>query len=205
MIEFPRKTHISKAEINELPMKQYDGTIHLCRTAEEAEEAAKVLQQETLLGFDTETRPAFRKGESYDPSLLQLAGEQAVYLFQLQQTGFTPTMLAILADPKIIKAGVAIERDVSELCEVADFRPAGFVELTLFAKLAEIKNLGLRGLTAILFGFRISKKEQVSNWARKELSTSQQTYAATDAWLGHKIYLSFKGGGFIRNAAHLNS
>ena len=77
--------HITKAEINELPMKQYDGPLHLCRTPEEAEIAAKKLKKETLLGFDTETRPAFRKGESYDPSLLQLATETEVYLFQIQR------------------------------------------------------------------------------------------------------------------------
>lgn len=177
-------------------MKQYEGRIQLCRTPEEAEEAAAKLLNEKLLGFDTETRPAFRKGESYDPSLLQLANEDTVYLFQIQQTGLTKSILAILADRNILKAGVAIDRDVNELCAIADFEPDGFVELADFARLAKIKNLGLRGLTAILFGFRISKKEQVSNWARKELSKSQQTYAATDAWLGRKIYLRFEEEGY---------
>ncbi len=197
MTDFPPKHHITKAEINELPMRQYDGPIHLCNTEEETEAAAEKLLKETLLGFDTETRPAFRKGESYDPSLLQLATENAVYLFQIQQSGMTPSLLKVLSSPDIVKAGVALERDVSELQALAPFRPAGFVELATCAKNARIKNLGLRGLTAILFGFRISKKEQVSNWARKELTASQQTYAATDAWLGRKIYLSFKDNGFI--------
>jgi ribonuclease D len=197
MSQFPEKKHITKAEINELPMRQYEGPIHLCRTAEEAEAAAAKLQQETLLGFDTETRPAFRKGESYDPSLLQLATEKAVYLFQIQQCGLTSGLIRLLSSPDIIKAGVALDRDVSELKEMAHFEPAGFVELATFAKAAKIKNLGLRGLTAILFGFRISKKEQVSNWARKELTESQQTYAATDAWLGRKIYLEFRDNGYI--------
>ncbi|MEN8255540.1 MAG: hypothetical protein ABFR33_08730 [Verrucomicrobiota bacterium] len=51
----------------------------------------------------------------------------------------------------------------------------------------------------MLFGFRISKKEQVSNWARKELTPSQQTYAATDAWLGRKIYLTFKDSRMVKS------
>jgi len=186
------KKHISKAEINELPMRQYDGPIHLCKTADEAEAAAKRLLGEELLGFDTETRPAFRKGESYDPSLIQLATQNEVYLFQIQLCGLTPSLLQVLASPRIIKAGVAIDRDVSELQAMASFRPDGFVELADIAKQARIKNLGLRGLTAILFGFRISKREQVSNWARHDLTESQQVYAATDAWLGREIHLEFQ-------------
>jgi len=198
MPDFTEKRHITKAEINELPMQQYEGPIHLCRTTEEAEGAAKKLLKETLLGFDTETRPAFRKGESYDPSLLQLATQSDVYLFQIQQCGLPPALLQVLSSPDIVKAGVAIDRDVSELKAMAHFEPAGFVELATYAKEAKIKNLGLRGLTAILFGFRISKKEQVSNWARKDLTESQQTYAATDAWLGRKIYLEFQRAGLMQ-------
>ncbi|MEN7972928.1 MAG: 3'-5' exonuclease [Verrucomicrobiota bacterium] len=197
MIDSLEKLHITKAEINELPMRQYTEKIILCKTEEEAESAAGKLLKETLLGFDTETRPAFRKGESYDPSLLQLATETEVYLFQIQQCGLTPSLLKVLSSPDIVKSGVALERDVSELQAMADFEPAGFVELANIAKKARIKNLGLRGLTAILFNFRISKKEQVSNWARKELTESQQIYAATDAWLGRKIYLVFKENGSV--------
>ena len=195
--KMPDKRHITKSEINELPMKAYDGPIHLCKTADEAETAAQKLLKEPLLGFDTETRPAFRKGESYDPSLLQLGTENEVYLFQIQQCGLTPGLLEVLSSSSIVKAGVALDRDVNELQAMTAFDAAGFVELATIAKEAQIKNLGLRGLTAILFGFRISKKEQVSNWARKELTESQQTYAATDAWLGRKIYLEFKRAGLI--------
>lgn len=197
MNALPEKKHITKAEINELPMKSYDGPIHLLNTPEEAEAAAAKLLNEKLLGFDTETRPAFRKGESYDPSLLQLGTEHEVYLFQIQQCGLTPSILKVLSSPDIIKAGVAIDRDISELQAMVDFDADGFVELAIPAKEAQIKNLGLRGLTAILFNFRISKKEQVSNWARNELTASQQTYAATDAWLGRKIYLAFEENGYV--------
>ena len=192
------KKRISKTEINELPMRQYEGPIVLCRTPEEAaREAARLLKEETLLGFDTETRPAFRRGESYDPSLVQLAGANDVVLFQISRCGPVPELLAILSAPNVVKAGVAIGRDVEELRELAPFRPAGFVELADVARRAGVENLGLRGMAALLFGFRISKKEQVSNWARKELTPSQQRYAATDAWLGRKIYLRFREEGRI--------
>lgn len=197
MIPPLEKFHISKSEINELAMRQYSGPIHLIRTPEEAGEAASRLQGESLLGFDTETRPAFRRGESYRPSLLQLATADAAYLFQLKTTGLPPELRAILAQPSIAKAGVAIRDDLIELRKLGDFEPAGFVELAHCAKRAGIKNLGLRGLGALLLGFRISKREQVSNWARRELSASQITYAATDAWVGREIYLQMERLGLL--------
>ncbi|MEE9368453.1 MAG: 3'-5' exonuclease [Pontiella sp.] len=178
-------------------MKQYNGEIILCQTPEQANSATEKLLKETVLGFDTETRPAFRKGESYDPSLLQLATENIVYLFQIQQCGLTPDLVKILSADHIVKAGVAIDRDISELQAMVNFVEGGFVELADPAKTAGIKNLGLRGLTAILCDFRISKKEQVSNWARTELTKSQQVYAATDAWLGRKIFQIFLENGFL--------
>jgi len=193
----PEQRHITKAEINELPMRQYDGEIILCKTPEEAKVAAEKLKKETLLGFDTETRPAFRKGEKYDPSLLQIATLNEVYLFQIQQTGLIPELINVLAAHHITKAGVAIDRDIEELQAMTYFMPDGFVELADLAKSANIKNLGLRGLTAIAFDFRISKREQVSNWARKDLTDSQKRYAATDAWLGRKLFRYFEDEGII--------
>jgi len=106
------KRHITKAEINQLPMGRYEGPIHLIRTPAEADQASKKLKRESLLGFDTETRPAFRVGESYNPSLLQLATENEVYLFQLKQTGLTKKLRKILANKKITKAGVSIRADL---------------------------------------------------------------------------------------------
>lgn len=179
-------------------MKQYEGQIHLIQTPEDAAKATETLKTETLLGFDTETRPSFRVGEYYQPSLLQLATGQEVFLFQLKRTGLTAGLRDVLSRPDILKSGVSIKDDLSELRKLADFEPAGFIELATHAKQAHIKNLGLRGLAALLLGFRISKREQVSNWARNELTESQTRYAATDAWLGREIYLHMDGLGLIR-------
>ena len=190
--------HITKDEINRLPMKQYEGPIHLIRTPDEAEQAAETLKRETLLGFDTETRPTFRVGEYYQPSLLQLAAGSAVFIFQIKLTGLTQGLCDVLSSPGIIKTGVSIRSDVSELRKLSAFEPAGFIELATCAKQAHIQNLGLRGLAALLLGFRVSKREQTSNWAKPELTESQLRYAATDAWLGHEIYLHMNRLGLIR-------
>ncbi len=198
---FPEKKSISKAEINELPIQAYEDDIVCCSTPDEAEEAAQKLLKETLLGFDTETRPTFKKGEHYPPALLQLAGENHVFLFQIQQCTLTPSLIELLGRSDILKAGVALDRDVDELKQVTPFQPAGFVELADLAKEAGIKNLGLRALAALFFNFRISKKEQVSNWAKLELSDSQKQYAATDAWLGRRLYQAFKEKGLINPSA----
>lgn len=190
-----RTRHISKAEINQLPMRKFEGPIHVIQNCADAEQAAEELSKETILGFDTETRAAFRPGESYNPSLLQLAGAKAAFLFQIKLTGLIPELCDILSNPNIIKAGVAIRDDLSELRKLAPFTPCGFVELADCARRARIKNLGLRGMGALLLGFRISKKEQVSNWAKRELTRSQIAYAATDAWVGREIYLRMEQSG----------
>jgi len=187
--------HISKAEINQLPMRKYDGPIHLIKTPTDAKHEAEKLGAETLLGFDTETRSAFTVGESYSPSLLQLASAKDVFLFQIKLTGLIPELCGILSNPNILKTGVSIRDDVRELRKLAAFEPAGFVELGDCAKKAKIKNLGLRGMGALLLGFRISKREQVSNWAKRELTRSQIVYAATDAWVGREIYLHMEQRG----------
>lgn len=200
MTDFPVSRHISKDAINRLPMRQYEGPIHLIRMPDEAERVFQTLEKETLLGFDTETRPSFRSGEYYLPSLLQLATGGEVYIFQIQKTGLTPGLCSILSSAGIIKAGVSIKDDLKELRKLSAFEPAGFVELADCARKAKIKNLGLRGLAALLFGFRISKREQTSNWAKNELSESQLRYAATDAWLGREIYLHLERIGVIQPA-----
>ena len=110
-------------------------------------------------------------------------------------------MCEILSDPNITKAGVAIRDDLIELRKLARFEPDGFVELATWAKKAQIKNLGLRGMGALLLGFRISKREQVSNWGKRELTRSQIAYAATDAWVGREIYLRMDQRGLMPGAS----
>jgi len=183
---------MEKEEINACPMAQWTGPVSVVRTHAELAVAMAKLAGQTLLGFDTETRPAYTVGESYLPSLLQLAGESEVFIFQLKPLGLTQPLCDLLADPDIIKAGVSLDYDIRELRKLSDFKAAGFVDLGDLAKKSGIKNHGLRGLAAVLLGFRISKGAQTSNWANAVLAPHQVQYAATDAWVGRQLYLALK-------------
>ncbi len=188
---------MTREEINALPIRRYGRKVRIVQTREELDAAVQGLTKERLLGFDTETRPAFEKGRVYPPALIQLAGRQGAYLFQLRHLKFPRALRRLLADPDIIKAGVAPEYDVAQLKELGHFRDAAFVDLSEVARRAGIKNHGLRGLAAVLLGFRISKQAQRSNWARETLTPAQVLYAATDAWVSRELYLRLmqEGGG----------
>jgi ribonuclease D len=145
-----------------------------------------------LTGHTPETRPAYKKGERYLPSLLQLASDKEVFIFQLKHLGLAKPLREILADSAIIKAGVSLDYDIHELKKLSPFKAAGFIDLGKLAKKAGIKNHGLRGLAAVFLGIRISKGAQTSNWSRDILTRKQIQYAATDAWVGRKLYLAQK-------------
>ena len=186
------KNKLSKTEINSLPLRYYNGAIRIIQTAEQAKNACAILIKEKVLGFDTETRPAFNKGQSYLPSLLQLAGTKVVYLFQLSQCGLTDKIIFLLSNVNIIKSGVAINQDLTELQQILNFEPAGFVDLGDIAKSKGLPHHGLRGLAAYLLKFRISKSGRTSNWSANQLTKKQIKYAATDAWVGRELYLKYK-------------
>ncbi len=180
---------MTKEEINNCPIKKWNGPVHVIRSSERMTDAVEQLSRETILGFDTETRPAFKKGQKYLPTLLQLAGENSVYLFQLKHLGLQEPLIKLLADPAVIKAGVSLAHDLRELKQLTLFTQAGFVGLGRMSKEKGIKNHGLRGLAAVVLGLRISKSAQTTNWAKDKLTQPQIRYAATDAWVGRELYL----------------
>ncbi len=183
---------ISKEEINSLPIRSFPGTIRLIQTPEALNRALGPLRRETILGFDTETRPTFQKGVSYPPALLQLATGKTVYLIRLAHVKDLGELTQILANPSCFKVGVAVGDDVAGLQKFGPFEAQGFIDIGQLARKLGIQTIGLRSLTAIFLKFRISKKAQVSNWARRQLSSSQVHYAATDAWVSRKIFLKLR-------------
>ena len=180
---------MSKDEINGYPIMRWTGRTSVVRNKDDLVTAVDRLANHNLLGFDTETRPAYTKGESYLPSLLQLASDNEVFIFQLKHLGLAKPLREILSDSAIIKAGVSLDFDIRELKKLSPFKAAGFRDLGDLAKKAGIKNHGLRGLAAVFLGIRISKGAQTSNWAKDVLTPQQIQYAATDAWVGRRLYL----------------
>jgi ribonuclease D len=183
---------ISKDEINALPRMSYAGHIHVVDSDAKMHTAMQALGGEKVLGFDTETRPAFKVGESYPPALVQLAGSDSVYIFQLRHITSYGQLAGILADKRVLKAGVAVRDDLIKLDTVFAFKPAGFVELADMRARLGIKNAGLRGLAALLFGFKISKRAKISRWDAPKLTHEQIVYAATDAWICREIYFALQ-------------
>ncbi|MFC2121813.1 3'-5' exonuclease, partial [Bacteroidota bacterium] len=142
----------------------------------------------SLLGFDTETRPSFKKGRINKVALLQLSGGGITYLFRLNKIGLPVEIINILSNPKIIKIGVAIHDDLISLRKLKEFKPDGFIELQDMVKEFGIENFSLKNLCAIVLGFKISKAKQLSNWEQDKLDDAQIKYAATDAWASVEIY-----------------
>ncbi len=190
MNEFRRT--ISRGDVNELPIRRYEGEVQLIETPEGLEGAMAGIRQESVVGLDTETRPAFRKGESHLPCLVQVATARAVYLFALQRMDCSRPLAELLADPFIVKAGVSLAHDLRQLKLVFPFEPAAVVDLGVAARERGVGQSGVRNLAANFLGFRIPKGNRTSNWAARRLSPAQITYAATDAWACRELYLRFR-------------
>ncbi len=185
------KESITKEELTELPLKWFEGEIVVVDSYDEVRKAANILSEEKIIGFDTETKPSFKKGVINQVALLQLSTRTYAYLFRLSHIGLPAEIGEILANPNILKPGVAIHDDIKVLQQLRKFEPAGFVELQDHAKELGITNFSLKKLTAITCGFRISKGQQLSNWEAESLSDAQKIYAATDAWAALEIYNNF--------------
>jgi len=182
------KKCISNEELAELPLASFEGVIHVIEKPEDMGPALEYLGRQTILGFDTETRPAFKKGQIYPVSLLQLSTSDQAFLFRINKIGLPIGLVKILASPKILKMGVAIRDDIKILQRIVPFIPLGFIELQDLVKNYGIENFSLKKLSAIILSIRISKSQRLTNWDAPELTEQQAIYGATDAWVSCEIY-----------------
>jgi ribonuclease D len=185
--KYPKK--IAKTTLQILPVRFYEGEIQLIDSVELARKAMEEILQETVLGFDTESKPAFSKGEKHDPSIVQIATALRVYVFQLTKVEKLKFLKPIFENENILKVGIAIRDDILKLRDIENFRSAGFKDISDLTKMLGIEQTGLRNLAGIFLKCRISKASQVTDWSQEHLSARQLTYAATDAWIGRELYL----------------
>jgi ribonuclease D len=187
--------NVSREEINELPIRRYEGEVRVVEARQDLAPAMADILQEPVVGFDTETRPSFRPGESYPPSLAQVATARAVYLFQVREREVAAAVAQMVAAEHIVKAGVGLADDLRALKKVIEFAEKSVVDLGRVATRAGLKQTGVRNLTGLFLGFRIPKGTKTSNWARARLTPQQIAYAATDAWACRELYLRFRALG----------
>ena len=180
-----------------LPIRRYEGEVCLVETPQDLARAQADLLEESIVGFDTETRPAFTKGVHHLPCLAQVATARAVYLFPLRWQEVFPVLAGMLAERRLVKVGIGLADDLRSLREVFPFDAANVFDPGSIARRHGMEQSGLRNLAGIFLGFRIPKGKQTSNWAAARLSLAQITYAATDAWACRELYLHYRAAGWI--------
>lgn len=180
-----------KKKIPSLPRVLFPGRIIVILTADEAEKAVGYLLKADILGFDTETKPVFKRGRQNKVALLQVSTEDTCFLFRLNRIGLCPAIIRLLETTDVRKIGLSWHDDIASLHKRGEFSPKGFFELQEHMKELGIEDMSLAKLYANLFGERISKREQLSNWDNDVLTDKQKGYAATDAWACIRLYKEY--------------
>ena len=184
----PYLNNITREEIDLLEVHHFTGVIYVIDHEDDISAAVEKLKKHTVIGFDTETKPSFKKGKTHKVALLQLATQNEAFLFRLNKTGINEELVSLFENEDIIKTGVAIKDDIRKLKALKDFNAKGFLELQNYSGFFNIESNGLKKLAAIVLGIKISKSQQLTDWEANVLTEAQQKYAATDAWVGLEIY-----------------
>lgn len=192
-----KKVTISKEEIAILEKVSYKGAIHIIDSTAQARAAVAHLRKFKIVGFDTETRPSFKKGVLRNMALMQISTLEDCFLFRLNMIGIPDSLREFLEDAEISKVGLSLKDDFNVLHRSFDaLSPNGFIELQNLVEEYEIVDKSLQKIYAVLFNKKISKGQRLSNWEASELSYAQQEYAAIDALSCLEIYNHLKSGEF---------
>jgi len=188
---------ITKEAIAQLPLIKFDGPIHVINNHKEMFRAIKKLEKQIIVGFDTEKKPTFRKGQYHPTALIQLSTATEVFLFRINKIGLHEDIITLFESDKIVKIGVGMRADIVELKRIRTFTQNNCIDLNDLMPTLGVEKIGIRNLVAILLEKRVSKNQQVSNWENAELTRSQQQYAATDAWVCYKMYILLIKKGYV--------
>jgi ribonuclease D len=179
---------ISKEQMAELPIETFQGDIIVIDHAREVRDACNYLSSRSAIGFDTETKPAFKRGQGNKVALMQLSTEEECFLFRLNCIGYPGELEALMSDCAVKKIGLSLRDDFAAIRKRSVRVPENFTDLQDFVDKFGIEDNSLQKIYAILFGRKISKNQRVSNWEAATLTLAQQTYAAIDAWACLRIY-----------------
>ena len=188
---------VAKEEVQNYPVLKFTGNIHLIDDPEKISECCRIISKSKFIGFDTETKPSFKKGVMYNISLIQLSVDDDVFLFRINKVGFHQELIDILANPNLCKIGIDIKNDLMGLKKITLFNPASFIDLNQIAAKNGFKSIGAVKLSIMLLGCRISKSQRLSDWSAEFLTKKQQEYAAIDAWICLKIFNEFKSQNYL--------
>ncbi len=188
---FPRR--VDTDFVATLPLVKCPHEIVLIETPQQIDDAIEEIKQESILGFDTETRPSFSKNQHNKVAILQLAGKNKAWIFRLKPLADSlENIYKILENPDIKKVGLAVQGDIKALSQRLKFEAGGFIDVSKYSTSIGIINTGMKNLAALFLGVRVSKSSQMSNWEAEELTQKQIDYAATDAWMSRWLYLEVK-------------
>lgn len=178
-----------KQLISTLPKVEFKGKIVVVHSLREVKSAVAFLRKQTIIGLDTETRPSFRRGLVHQVALLQIATLDICFLFRLNMIGMPEELVQLLEDANVTKIGLSLKDDLALLKRRSPFSPQGFLDLQDFVKPMGIEDMSLQKLYANVFGEKISKSAQLTNWENTVLTEAQKMYAATDAYTTLRLYL----------------
>jgi ribonuclease D len=171
-----------------MPSELFGGRIIVIHSVADVEKAVNYLKGFPILGIDTETRPSFAKGKTYEVSLMQISTEDTCFLFRLNYIGMPKMLVDLLQDDRQLKVGLSLRDDIQNLHRKHSFEPRGFLDLQHYVKEMGIEAQSLQKIYALLFGKKISKSQRLTNWEADVLTDRQKGYAATDAWACVRIY-----------------
>ena len=188
---------ITKDEVMERPLGSYEGKVVIASDQTSIDKAMAEVSQHTVVGFDTEAKPTFKKGQHRNVSLIQVAIPEKVFLLRTIKDGMTDSVKSFLESSQVLKVGIGLLDDYNLLNRLRPFKKDGFEDLNDTLEDLGAQNIGARNLAAMILDIRISKSAQTSNWESEVLSEKQIRYAATDAWICLEIYNKLQYWGYI--------
>ncbi|WP_417225483.1 3'-5' exonuclease [Amphritea sp.] len=191
----------TREEIALFPLFQGLTLEHICLPVgpEALEAALQDLLSSPFVGFDTESKPVFRKDQpSKGPHVVQLCTASTGYIFQLHDQAAYPVICQVLQAKQVVKVGFGLQSDRSHIRRKFGVEITAILDLdAVYRKLGYRRQLGVKAAIAVQFGqkFNKSKRVSTSNWALPTLSDAQLLYAANDAYAALKILQGLQQAG----------